>query len=190
MASKGGVGLDIDVRRVPLREADMEPFEIMISESQERMLCVVEPDRVDEVLAVCTRWEVNGTVIGEVTDTGRLRVLEGGELVGDIPVPALVDECPVYELEPVAPTVPLYPAPPRVLDDGLDARATLLGLLGSANLASRRWAFSQYDWLVGSRTARRPEEADAAVLALDQGRLAGQDVARPGIAASIDGKIG
>jgi phosphoribosylformylglycinamidine synthase len=187
MASKGEVGLDIDVRRVPLREADMEPFEIMVSESQERMLCVVEPSRVDEVLAVCATWEVNGTVIGEVTDSGNLRVLDDGDVVGDIPVPALVDECPVYELEPVAPSVPLYPAPPRVLGDGLDARETLLGLLGSANLASRRWAFSQYDWLVGSRTARRPEEADAAVLALDQGRLAGQDVPRPAIAVSIDG---
>jgi phosphoribosylformylglycinamidine synthase subunit PurL len=142
---------------------------------------------VDEVLAVCAKWEVNGTVIGEVTDSGNLRVLDDGDVVGDIPVPALVDECPVYELEPVAPSIPLYPAPPRVLEDGLDARETLLALLGSANLASRRWAFSQYDWLVGSRTARRPEEADAAVLALDQGRLAGQDVPRPAIAVSIDG---
>ena len=71
MASKGGVGIDLDVARVPLREADMEPFEIMVSESQERMLCVCEPARLDEVLAVCARWEVHGTAIGEVTDTGR-----------------------------------------------------------------------------------------------------------------------
>ena len=75
MAAKGEVGIDLDVRRVPLREADMEPFEIMISESQERMLCVVEPDRVTEVLAVCDKWEVNATAIGEVTDSGRLRRL-------------------------------------------------------------------------------------------------------------------
>jgi phosphoribosylformylglycinamidine synthase len=187
MASKGGVGLDIDVRRVPLREADMEPFEIMISESQERMLCVVEPERVDEVLAVCARWEVNGTVIGEVTDSGHLRVLDGDEVVGDMPVPALVDDCPVYELEPVAPATAIYPVPPRVLDPGLPVADTLLGLLGSANLASRRWAFSQYDCVVGSRTARRPEACDAAVLVLDQGRLAEQDVPRPAIAVSIDG---
>src|SRR6185503_16916265 len=81
MAAKGEVGIDLDVRRVPLREADMEPFEIMISESQERMLCVVEPDRVTEVLAVCDKWEVNATAIGEVTDNGRLRVFEGDQLV-------------------------------------------------------------------------------------------------------------
>jgi phosphoribosylformylglycinamidine synthase subunit PurL len=178
MAAKGGVGIDLDVRRVPLREADMEPFEIMISESQERMLCVVEPERVDDVLAVCRRWEVNATAIGEVTGSGQLRVFDGHELVGDLPVTALVDECPVYELEPLEPSRPLYPAPPPVLDAGLDAGGTLLGLLGSANLASRRWAFEQYDCVVGSRTVRRPEQADAAVLMLDAGGA---------IAVSIDG---
>jgi len=178
MAAKGGLGLDLDVRRVPLREADMEPFEIMISESQERMLCVVEPDRVDDVIAVCSRWEVNATAIGEVTGSGRLRVYDDGELVGDLPVPALVDECPAYDLEPRQGATAAYPAPERVLEDGLDAAGTLLGLLGSANLASRRWAFEQYDCLVGSRTARRPEQADAAVLALDGGSA---------LAISIDG---
>ena len=79
MAAKGEVGLDLDVRRVPLREADMEPFEIMVSESQERMLCVVEPEQLESVLAVCARWEVNGTAIGEVTDTRRLRVFDGDD---------------------------------------------------------------------------------------------------------------
>ena len=79
MAAKGEVGLDLDVTKVPLREAGMEPFEIMISESQERMLCVVEPARVDAVIAVCEKWEVNATAIGVVTDTGRLRVLVGDE---------------------------------------------------------------------------------------------------------------
>jgi phosphoribosylformylglycinamidine synthase len=162
----------------------MEPFEIMVSESQERMACVVEPERVDEVLAVCARWEVDATVIGEVTDTRRLRVFDDGELVGDVPVPALVDDCPVYELEPEPPAEPLYPPPPRVLEPGIDVEATLLGLLGSANLASRRWAFAQYDWLVGSRTVRRPEECDAAVLVIDPEPVDGP---RPGIAVSIDG---
>jgi phosphoribosylformylglycinamidine synthase len=185
MAAKGEVGLDLDVRRVPLREADMEPFEIMISESQERMLCVVEPERVDEVLAVCERWEVNATAIGEVTASDRLRVFDGETLVGDMPVVALVDECPAYDLEPQEPATALYPAPPRVLDDGLGLADTLIGLLGSANLASRRWAFEQYDWLVGSRTVRRPEQADAAVLVLDA--TPGADPNRPAIAASIDG---
>src|SRR3954465_16024550 len=181
MASKGGVGIDLDVARVPLREADMEAFEIMISESQERMLCVVEPERVDEVVAVCEKWLVNATAIGEVTDTRRLRVFDDGALVGDMPVTALVDECPLYDLEPVAPAVSMYPAPEPVLAGALDAGGTLLALLRSANLASRRWAFEQYDCLVGSRTVRRPEQADAAVLALG-GR--GSDSA---LAVSIDG---
>jgi phosphoribosylformylglycinamidine synthase II len=197
MAAKGEVGLDIDVRRVPLREADMEPFEIMISESQERMLCVVEPERVEEVLAVCARWEVDATAIGEVTASDRLRVFDGGELVGDLPVVALVDECPAYDLEPQEPTSPIYPVPPRVLEDGLGLADTLLGLLGSANLASRRWAFEQYDCLVGSRTTRRPEQADAAVLMLPQEGGDATEVGlfptptgdgpRPAIAVSIDG---
>ena len=178
MAAKGGVGIDLDVRRVPLREADMEPFEIMISESQERMLCVVEPSKVDDVLALCAKWEVNATAIGEVTGSGRLRVFDGEALVGDLPVSALVDECPAYDLEPLQPTRPIYPAPERTLAEGLDAGGTLLALLGSANLASRRWAFEQYDCVVGSRTVRRPEQADAAVLTLESGGA---------IAVSIDG---
>ncbi len=178
MAAKGGVGIDLDVRRVPLREADMEPFEIMISESQERMLCVVEPELVDDVLAVCAKWEVNATAIGEVTSSDRLRVFDGEALVGDLPVSALVDECPAYDLAPLEPSRPLYPAPEPVLDDDLSAGDTLLALLGSANLASRRWAFEQYDCVVGSRTVRRPEQADAAVLMLEHGGA---------IAVSIDG---
>src|ERR671938_328777 len=95
MASKGGVGIDLDVSRVPLREAGMEPFEIMVSESQERMLCVVEPERLPEVFEVCGRWEVRAAEVGEVTDTPRLRVLRGDELVGDMPIEALVDGCPL-----------------------------------------------------------------------------------------------
>src|SRR5205807_2076529 len=81
MASKGGVGVDIDVDRVPLREPGMEPFEVMVSESQERMLCVVEPAQLDEVRAVCHRWEVRATPIGAVTDTRQVRVFADGEVV-------------------------------------------------------------------------------------------------------------
>jgi phosphoribosylformylglycinamidine synthase len=188
MASKGEVGLDLDVRKVPLREADMEPFEIMISESQERMLCVVEPARVDEVIAVCARWQVNATAIGVVTDSRHLRVLDDGEVVGDIPVVALVDDCPVYDLEPSPPTSPLYPAPPRTLDEGLSPGDTLLALLRSANLCSKRWVFEQYDALVGSRTVRRPEAADAAVLVLDPAVAKGlEGEPRTALAMSIDG---
>ena len=131
MAAKGEVGLDLDVRKVPLREAGMEPFEIMVSESQERMLCVVEPARLDDVLAVCARWEVNATAIGEVTDTRRLRVFDGDELVGDMPVAALVDECPAYDLAPAEPTVAALPGARGACSATAAARGALLALLGS-----------------------------------------------------------
>jgi phosphoribosylformylglycinamidine synthase II len=163
MASKGEVGIDIDVAKVPLREADMEPFEIMVSESQERMLCVAEPARVADVLALCEKWEVHGTAIGEVTGTRNMRIFRGDELVGDIPVAALVDDCPLYDLAPEKLSGQLYPAPPRTLPD-VGPREALLALLGSPNIASRRPLFEQYDCMVGSRTTRRPEQADAAVL--------------------------
>jgi phosphoribosylformylglycinamidine synthase II len=176
MASKGGVGIDLDVARVPLREADMEPFEIMVSESQERMLCVCEPERLDDVLAVCARWEVHGTAIGEVTDTGAMRIYRGDELVGDMPVAALVDDCPVYELAPQRPAAPLYDAPAATLDRGGSVHEALLALLAAPNLASRRPLFEQYDWIVQSRTVRRPEEADAAVLVLPDGGALGVSI--------------
>jgi phosphoribosylformylglycinamidine synthase subunit PurL len=178
MASKGGVGIDLDVARVPLREAGMEPFEIMVSESQERMLCVCEPPRLDEVLAVCERWEVHGTAIGEVTDSGAMRIFRGDELVGEVPVAALVDDCPVYALKPVRPSAPLYDPPRAVLPRGGSLRAVLPALLGAPNIASRRPLFEQYDWIVQSRTVRRPEEADAAVLVLPDGG---------GLGVAIDG---
>ena len=140
MAAKGGVGLDVDVDRVPLREADMEPFEVMISESQERMLAVVEPGRLDEVLAVCERWQTSAAAIGEVTDTRRIRVLEGDEVVGDVPVEALVDGCPLYDLEPAEPDGWMYTNGASLAEDG-DAGAILFSLLGSPSIASKRWAF-------------------------------------------------
>jgi phosphoribosylformylglycinamidine synthase subunit PurL len=178
MASKGEVGLDIDCALVPLREADMEPFEIMVSESQERMLCVVEPSQVEAVLGVCARWETLATPIGTVTDSGRLRVRSGEEVVADLPVEILVDDCPLYDLEPAPPESPLYAPPPAVLGADASPQETLLALLGSANIASRRPVFEQYDPVVQSRTVRRPDDADAAVLLLPTGEA---------IAVSIDG---
>jgi phosphoribosylformylglycinamidine synthase subunit PurL len=177
MASKGGVGIDLDVARVPLREADMEPFEIMVSESQERMLCVCAPERVDDVIAVCAKWEVHGTAIGSVTGTGRMRILRDGEVVGDLPVAGLVDDCPLYDLAPERPAPGLYPPPRAVLGPEATPRDALLALLASPNIASRLPLFEQYDWLVQSRTVRRPGEADAAVLQLPGGG---------GLAVSID----
>jgi phosphoribosylformylglycinamidine synthase len=178
MASKGGVGMDIDVAAVPLREPDMEPFEVMVSESQERMLCVAEPARLADVLAVCEKWEVGGAAIGTVTDSGRMRVLGDGELLGEMPVRALVDECPLYDLQPAPPPAPLYAPPRRVLARDAGVRESLLALLSSPNLASRRPLFERYDSIVQSRTVRRPESADAAVLALPDGSA---------LAVSIDG---
>jgi phosphoribosylformylglycinamidine synthase len=178
MASAGGVGIDVDVDRVPLREADMEPFEIMISESQERMLAVVAPDRLPEVLGVCERWQTGAAAIGEVTETRRIRVTSGGTVVGDVPVEALVDGCPLYDLDPLEPEAWLYGNRISV-DSAADGDELLLALLGSPNVASKRPAFERYDSIVQSRTVHRPESADAAVLAVaETGRA---------IAVSIDG---
>ncbi|HEV7918360.1 MAG TPA: phosphoribosylformylglycinamidine synthase subunit PurL, partial [Solirubrobacterales bacterium] len=189
MASKGEVGLDIDVDKVPLREQDMEPFEIMVSESQERMLCVVEPSLLDEVLAVCAKWDLHSAVIGEVTDSKAMRIFAGGEQVADIPVPALVDDCPVYILQPSEPESQIYPAPARTIDrSAVSANDKLLALIGSDNISSRRSFFEQYDCIVGSRTTKRPEQAEAAVLHLWQdGPDGGPPVQGPSIAVSIDG---
>jgi phosphoribosylformylglycinamidine synthase len=169
MACAGEVGIDIDVSLVPLREGGMEPFEIMVSESQERMLCVVEPARVPDVLALCERFEIHGTAIGAVTGTRRMRVFDGPELVGDMPVGALVDDCPLYDLAPVRPATPIYDPPPATLAPDASPRECLLALLRSPNIASRRPLFERYDAIVQSRTVRRPEQADAAVLALPDG---------------------
>ncbi len=178
MASAGGVGIDIDVARVPLREADMEPFEIMVSESQERMLAVVEPARVAEVLAVCEKWQTGSAEIGAVTDSGDVRILRGEEVVGEMPVEALVDGCPLYDLEPAEPEGWIY-GNRTTLERGIAAEDELLALLAAPSIASKRWVFEQYDSVVGSRTVRRPESADAAVLALPEADNA--------IAVSIDG---
>jgi phosphoribosylformylglycinamidine synthase subunit PurL len=178
MASAGGVGIDLDVARVPLREPGMEPFEIMVSESQERMLAVVEPARVDEVRAICERWQTGAAEIGVVTDSGAIRVLRGDEMVGEMPVEALVDGCPLYDLDPAEPEGWIYGNRATLAPNATGAEE-LLALLAAPNIASKRWAFEQYDSLVGSRTVRRPEAADAAVLQLPEAGNA--------IAVSIDG---
>jgi phosphoribosylformylglycinamidine synthase len=177
MAAGGGTGIDIDVARVPLREADMEPFEIMVSESQERMLAVVEPERVDEVIAICEKWQVGPAPVGEVTVNGLFRVLHGDEVVGEMPIAALVDGCPLYDLEPAEPDGWMYGNETTLTAS--DPAGILTQVLGSANVASKKWAWEQYDPVVGSRTVRRPESADAAVLNLPEAGNA--------IAVSIDG---
>jgi phosphoribosylformylglycinamidine synthase len=163
---------------VPLREADMEPFEIMVSESQERMLAVVEPARVAEVRAICEKWQTGSAEIGVVTESGLIRILRGEETVGEMPVEALVDGCPLYDLEPGEPEGWIYGNRATLAAEATPEQE-LLALLGSPSIASKRWAFEQYDYVVGSRTVRRPEQADAAVLQLPESGNA--------IAVSIDG---
>ena len=178
MASAGEVGIDIDVDLVPLREPDMEPFEIMVSESQERMLAVVEPGRVAEVRAICEKWQTGSAAIGVVTEGGQIRILRGTEVVGEMPVEALVDGCPLYDLEPAEPAAWIY-GNRETLAPGASPEDTLLALLAAPSIASKRWVYEQYDAVVGSRTVRRPEAAEAAVLALPE--------AGGAIAVSIDG---
>ncbi|MGA2319867.1 MAG: phosphoribosylformylglycinamidine synthase subunit PurL [Solirubrobacteraceae bacterium] len=188
MASKGDLGIDIDVAKVPLREPGMEPFEVMVSESQERMLCVVEPAHVDAVMELCEKWEVNGAAIGTVTDSHQMRVQAEGVLVGEMPVKALVDDCPLYDLRPAKAADLLYPPPPATLAADATPKQALLALLASPNLASRRALFEQYDSIVQSRTVRRPACADAAVLAIraagERPLAEGEPV--PALAVSID----
>ncbi|MFL5971046.1 MAG: phosphoribosylformylglycinamidine synthase subunit PurL [Gaiellaceae bacterium] len=156
--ARDGAGVDVDLDRVPLREEEMEAWEIMVSESQERMVAVVRPERVEDVLSVCRRWELAHATIGEVTDTGELRCFRDGELVGAIPATLLTDECPRYRVE-------VQPA------------QTQQAPVAGSNLTSRRWIYERYDQLVGSRTVRRPG-LDAAVLRLEGNR---------GLAVSLDG---
>ena len=172
MASKGMVGLDIHADRVPLREADMEPWEIMISESQERMLTIVEPGRLDDVREVCDRWDLDCTVIGEVTDTKMLRIHWHGEMVGDIPARRLADEAPVIRTpsvkpaylvdDPVAVSDAAYPSPAEL-------GAALTELLAAPNIADKRWVWEQYDYIVQANTMQIPG-GDAGVLRLKGGK--------------------
>ena len=174
MAGRGGAGLDIHLDRVPLREPDLAPVEIMVSESQERMVAVVAPDGLAAVEAVCRKWELHVAAIGEVTDTGELRAYFDGEEIGAIPVDFLTEETPRYRVETSARVL----AEPVEYEPAQVGREALLALLGSANVRSRGHVFERYDHLVGSRTVRRPG-LDAAVLRL-----------RPslrGIAVSLDG---
>ncbi len=178
MAAAGGTGIEIAVDRVPLREADMEPFEVMISESQERMLAVVDPAKADEVMAICERWQTGAATIGSVTDSRSIRITREGEAVAEVPVSALVDDCPLYDLEPAEPDGWLY-GNQVGLEPGAEPDRLFGALLASPSVASKRWAFEQYDSIVQSRTIRRPETADAAVLKLEETGGA--------IAVSIDG---
>ncbi|HEX7853196.1 MAG TPA: phosphoribosylformylglycinamidine synthase subunit PurL [Sphingobium sp.] len=160
MASKGGVGIRLDMDKVPQRETGMTAYEMMLSESQERMLMVLKPGREDFAEAIFRKWELDFAVIGEVTDTGRMVLVHQGETVCDIPLGPLADDAPEYD-RPHVPTpanAPLSNVPLCT-----DPAADLLKLMGSPDIASRRWIWEQYDHMVGGDTAQRPG-GDAAVV--------------------------
>jgi phosphoribosylformylglycinamidine synthase len=160
MASKGGVGIRLDMNRVPCRETGMTPYEMMLSESQERMLMVLKPGREAEAEAIFRKWELDFAVIGEVTDTGRMELVWNGETAADIPLGPLADEAPCYE-RPF--TIPPSPQPLTDIPESGDITGDLVKLMGSPNIASRRWIWQQYDQQVGSDTVQRPG-GDAAVV--------------------------
>jgi len=160
MASKGGAGIRLDMNKVPCRETGMTPYEMMLSESQERMLMVLKPGREPEAEAIFRKWELDFAVIGEVTDTGHMVLEFNGEVACDIPLGPLADEAPCYE-RPYA--IPKAPEPLTDIPESTDIGADLLKLMASPNIASRRWVWEQYDQSVGADTVQRPG-GDAAVV--------------------------
>ena len=164
-AAHAGTGMRVHLEKVPRREEGMEPFEVLTSESQERMLVIASPEDTDEVLSVCERWGLSSSVIGEVVEGGRLEVYDEGMLVADVPAASLGDG-PVYE-RPMQPHEEPVEAP-LVWSalEGLDAGTLLLDLLGSTNIASKRWVWEQYDHQVMLGTVVGPGH-DAAVLRIE-----------------------
>ncbi len=178
-AARGGCGVEIDVSRVPRRDAGMTPYEVMLSESQERMLIMVKPGREAQVKAIFDKWDLQSTVIGRVTSDGMARVFDGGKLVAEVPV-RLLTEPPLYRLQGVKPPW-LSELQAHDLDQApmpQNAGATLLRLLASPNICSKEWVYRQYDHQVQTNTVVAPG-GDAAVLRI---KSTGK-----GIALSTDG---
>ncbi len=163
MAEKGGVGVEIDAARVPTREPGMTPYELLLSESQERMLVVALHDRVDQVLAIAEKWELEAVAIGCVTDDGRYRVRYGDTVVADIPGARLIDDCPMYSPEATeAPEAAVRRArTPRMAP--IDPETALLTLLGTPGIAGPAWVYQQYDSTVQAGTMHGPG-GDAGVI--------------------------
>ncbi len=176
MASKGGLGLMLDLDKVPCREPGMTAYEMILSESQERMLMVLHPDRTGAARAIFDRWELDFAIVGETTDTGRFIIRHQGEIVADLPVDVLAEQAPVYQ-RPWTPTPPAPYLSAKDVPDTDDLGATLARLMGGPHLASRRWIWEQYDHMVMGDTVQRPG-GDAAVV-----RVHGS---RKGIAATTD----
>ncbi len=153
MAAKGGLGIELDLDQVPARETGMTSYELMLSESQERMLMILRPDREDVARRVFEKWGLDFAIIGKTTDTGRIVLRKEGRIDCDLPLGALADEAPVYN-RPYTPTP--KPAPLGALNHNGDVAAALVQLMGSPDLASRRWIWEQYDHMVMADTIQRP----------------------------------
>ncbi len=179
MASREGTGVELELAQVPRREPGMTPYEIMLSESQERMLMVAKAGKEDEVVRICRKWDLDVAVIGRVTDTGKVVVKESGVVVAEIPAKALADEGPRYDRPSAQP--PYQDMLQMVNWDGIrdvtDANSALVALLASPTIASKRWVYEQYDHMVRTNTQVRPG-SDAAVI-----RVKGTDKA---LAVSVD----
>ena len=161
MASKGGSGIEIDLDHVPQREANMTAYDMMLSESQERMLMVLKPGREAEAERIFKKWELDFAVIGVTTGTSRLIVKHKGKVAADMPVHALSEEAPVYERPFVRRATPAATQPK--FDAARPVIASLVKLMGSPDLCSRRWVWEQYDHSVMADTVQAPG-GDAAVV--------------------------
>lgn len=167
MAAKGEYGLEMNLDLVPQREAGMTPYEIMLSESQERMLVVVEPDKIDSVIEICNRWGLQSAVIGKVTEGNRYRIFHQGNLVADIPVSTLVDDAPVYTREEKEATyyIQNQTVQPELTLKQISPAEAFEKVLASPNIGSKEWVYEQYDHTVRTSTAV-PPGSDAAVIVL------------------------
>ena len=165
MSDKGGLGIELDLNRVPLRETGMTPYEIMLSESQERMLMVLKPEAEAKARAIFEKWELDFAVIGRLTDTGRFVIKMHGETAADIPVSPLVDQAPEYD-RPWTPTPVRADLAPGSVPDPDDLGAALLTLIGCPDGSSKRWIWEQYDTLVRGDTVQAPG-GDAAVVRIE-----------------------
>jgi phosphoribosylformylglycinamidine synthase len=170
MAARGGTGIELDLSLVPQREQNMTAYEMLLSESQERMLVVAHAGREREVVDIFRKWDLDAVVIGRVRDTHRMHVIHNGETVADIPVEALTDEAPRYERPMSAPQIQTT-APKALRTENTDYTDALRILLASGNVASKQWVFRQYDHMVRTNTAILPG-ADAAVVRIKETRRA------------------
>ncbi len=181
MGGRGGTGVEIELDRVPQRETGMTPYEIMLSESQERMLLVAQKGREDEVFRVFQKWGLDAVEIGRVTNDAKMRVLEHGKVVAEIPNAALTDDAPVYK-RPLArwepPVDREMPGHIR-LGESADSSGKLKRLLASPNICSKRWVWQQYDHMVQTNTVDAPGAGDAGVI-----RIKGSN---RGLAMALDG---